>query len=267
MRNLVLGAAVLAALVTPVSAADLPVKAPPPVAAIVYSWTGFYIGASAGWIRQRDAGDSNFFQVGAAPNNPQSHSVSDSSFIAGAHAGYNWQLNRLLLGLEGDWNWVNTRNSFCRQTDIFSAPCTDNTRGFVTLSSETDWIATLRGRLGYTWDRFLVYGTGGAALGKVDTTVNVSCLVAGCGVSPTPLTSSGSFSNTKAGWVAGGGVELMLAANWTARAEYLHVDLGTVTNTHNIVGGLVVAQSVTWSRRVTYDTVRGALSYKFGAAP
>jgi outer membrane immunogenic protein len=169
------------------TAADLPRKGPvaPAVVAPVWNWTGFYIGGNVGGVWQRDDGDSNFTNPIAPFNNPQSNSISDSSVIGGFQIGYNWQFSNWVLGLEGDWSWLKTSNSFCRQTDISSLACSDNGSGFLTLTSETDWIATVRGRIGFTWDRFLVYGTGGVAWGNVDTSINANCLVFGCGVSPT----------------------------------------------------------------------------------
>ena len=68
-----------------------------------------------------------------------------------------------------------------------SIACSDNGFGFETISSKTDWLATVRGRLGVTWGNWLFYGTGGAAWGRVDTTLTLSCLVGGCGGSATTL--------------------------------------------------------------------------------
>src|SRR5260370_24589083 len=111
----------------------------------------------------------------------------------------------------------------------------------------------------------MIYGMGGAAWGKINTSINANCLVAGCGVNSITLNTTTTFSNTKVGWVAGAGIEAMLAANWMVRAEYLHYDLGNVTNTLNLVGTITSGpESATWSRSFRYDTVRAGLSYKFG---
>jgi outer membrane immunogenic protein len=253
----------------PALAADMAVKAPPvaPVMAPAYNWTGFYLGGNVGAEWQSDPGTSNWFQalgVGAGlTNNPQANSLTSDSIIGGIQAGYNWQISQWILGVEGDWDWTHRNSGFCRQTDAGSAPCSDNGRGFVTLSSNSDWIATVRGRLGYAWDRYLIYGTGGAAFGRVETSINASCLVGGCGVSAFLLNTTGNFSDTKTGWAAGGGVEAMLTQNWLVRVEYLHIDFGTLNNTLNLVGTGGGAQSASWSRSERYDVVRTALSYKF----
>jgi outer membrane immunogenic protein len=268
MKKLLASCIAAAALCgAPALAADMAVKAPPmaPVAAPVYSWTGFYIGGNVGAAWENDPGNSNFFSANSPAiqtNNPQSTSPKDTSFIGGIQAGYDWQLNRLVLGVEADWDWTNTKTGFCRQTDAGSVPCSDQGFGFLNLNSGSDWIATARGRLGFTWDRFLIYGTGGVAWGKVDTTINANCLVGGCGFSSIKLNTTSNFSDTNSGWAVGGGVEAMLTKNWLVRAEYLYIDLGSITDTLNLVG-TVGPQSATWSRSVRYNIVRTALSYKF----
>jgi outer membrane immunogenic protein len=258
---------VLSFIAAPALAADLapamPVKAPP---VIIPTWAGFYIGGNVGGVWEKDNGASDFTQAEPLQNlrnNPIAGSTTSTAAIGGLHAGYNWQIRQWVLGLEGDWDWTNTKSSSCRQTDLASAPCSDNDRGFLTLGSGTDWIATVRGRLGYTWDRFMVYGTGGAAFGKVDTTINANCLVDGCGFSATVQNATAAFSDTKAGWVAGAGVEAMLSPNWIARVEYLHIDLGTVNHTLGIITNDNGTESAPWSRSVRFDEVRGGISYKF----
>jgi outer membrane immunogenic protein len=272
MKKAVIAIAAVSTLFgAPALAADMAVKAPPapPALAPVYDWTGFYVGGNVGAVWQQDDGTSNFVQpadpLAFLDFNPQSNSLTDSSVIGGPQIGYNWQFTNWVVGLEGDWSWLDAKNSFCRQTDVNSAACSDNGRGFLTLTSQTDWIATVRGRLGFTWDRYLVYGTGGAAWGKVDTSINANCLLgglAGCGVSATPQNVTGNFSTTKSGWTAGGGIEAMLTPNWTVRVEYLRVDLGTVSNTF-VLPPSGSGQTASWSRSVAYDIVRFGLNYKF----
>src|ERR1700691_3242743 len=136
----------------PALAADMPIKAPPmaPVLAAAYNWTGFYLGGNVGGERQSDPGTSTCFQaLGAGlDNNPQANALTGHAIIGGIQAGYNWQINQWVLGVEGDWDWTHSNSGFCRQTDAGSVPCSDNGRGFVTLDSRTDWIATARRRLG-----------------------------------------------------------------------------------------------------------------------
>jgi outer membrane immunogenic protein len=263
-------AAILPAGLAGAEAADLAaryVKAPAAAVGAAWDWSGFYLGADLGGVAQTTAdGRSDFFQV-TIGDNPQSQAPSSSAVIGGLHAGYNWQMSHLVLGVEGDWQWTKANYSFCRQTDTVSLACSDNGEGFVTINGETRGIGTVRGRLGYAFDRVLIYGTGGVAFADLRGNITADCRVHGCGSSFDQNLTSANFSTIKTGWVAGAGVEWMLAPNWIVRSEYLHVDVGTVSDTLNLAltncvnGGPCGAS---WSRSNRYDIGRIGLSYKFG---
>lgn len=274
MKRMILGGVAISALLiaAPLSianAADMPVKAPPmaPVVAPVYSWTGFYIGGDAGLALENASGTSNFIDTYAAPPdiyNPQSNSLHDVGFLAGGEIGYNWQVDpNWMLGVEGDWDWLRTSYNFCRQTNINSLPCTDNDLGFETIGSQTNWLATARARVGVTMGWIMVYGTGGAAWGSVATTESLSCLVEGCGSSSLKLAASSTVTQIKTGWTAGVGVEGMLDAHWSVKAEFLYVDLGNFSDTFTTVGTAGYTQSVAFSRDERFDIIRGGLNYRF----
>jgi outer membrane immunogenic protein len=202
-------------------AADLSVaplyKAPPVVAPTAYNWSGFYVGANGGggW------GTSNWDSAG---------SFNVSGGVVGGTAGGNWQMGRAVIGLEGDVDWSNIKGS------TTSAACpTGCTTG-------NDWLATVRGRAGYAFDRFLPYVTGGLAVGDVKAS--------------TPALTGATQTN--AGWTAGGGVEFALTSNWTAKAEYLHVDLGNMNCGFNC--GAVAGNSVS----LKSDVVRGGVNFRLG---
>jgi outer membrane immunogenic protein len=263
------------------SAADLGHAAPAPVYTkasppkAIWDWGGFYLGGNAGWAREHASGTSDFTDTGtpdpvskiAFPSNPQTNSPSGSSFIGGLQAGYNWQLGpRFVLGAEGDWDWLRTKYSFCRQTDVSSTACIDSGDGFESIGSEAHWLATARTRAGITWNRFMFYGTGGAAWGRIETTESLSCLDNGCGrTSSVRLVATSSVTQTKAGWVAGLGAEVMLSPAWSVRAEWLHYDLGNLTDTFATVGDNKGTQSVVWSRDERFDAFRVGVNYRFGA--
>jgi outer membrane immunogenic protein len=202
-------------------AADLSVaplyKAPPVVAPTAYNWSGFYVGANGGggW------GTSNWDSAGG---------FNVSGGVIGGTAGVNWQLGHAVLGLEGDVDWSNLKGS--ATSTLCPAGCT----------TSNDWLATVRGRAGYAFDRFLPYVTGGLAVGDIKTS--------------TPGFAGGSQTN--AGWTAGGGVELALTNNWTAKAEYLHVDLGNMNCGFSC--GVVANNSVS----LKSDMVRGGVNFRFG---
>lgn len=243
-----------------------------PVLAPAYDWSGFYVGGDIGGMAQTGSGTSDFFQNDPDPafaNSVQAQSPTSSSFIGGLHAGFNWQFARsFMVGVEGDWQWMNAHYLFCRQTDIASAACADNGRGFVYGSSQAKSLATIRGRLGLTFDRLMLYGTGGVAFAEINSSLGTNCLVNGCADQGGASAALSNYATKKTGWVAGGGIEWMLDANWIVRGEYLHADLGSVTNllvldpvNSCFAGGPCGA---TFSRDIRYDIVRLGASYKFG---
>jgi outer membrane immunogenic protein len=184
MKKLLLASAAMMTLgVTSASAADLssgkkmPYKALPYMQ--TYNWSGFYLGINGGggW------GDSD--------------SSGKFGGLVGGTVGYNYQVSQAVFGLEGDIDWSDlSRNRNCA---AFSCETRNN------------WLSTVRGRLGYAFDRFMPYVTGGVAFGDIKTSV------AGIGDS----------SATKTGWTVGGGLEAAIAGPWTAKVEYLYVDLGS----------------------------------------
>jgi outer membrane immunogenic protein len=222
-RSSLIGAAVLLALAaaSPAHAADLSVapmyKAPPaPLAAPMYNWSGFYLGANGGGDWGRSKWDSaNRFNL--------------SGGLVGGTAGYNWQVGHAVFGLEGDVDWTNLHGT---TTTTCPAGCSTN----------NDWLATFRGRAGYAFDRFLPYVTGGLAVGDIRAT--------------TPGFSGATQTN--AGWTVGGGVEFALTNNWTAKAEYLHVDLG------NFNCGFNCGAAATNNVSLHSDVVRAGVNYRFG---
>lgn len=177
-------------------AADLiPPPGPPPQApatyvpttAPVYNWGGIYVGLNGGY----GFGDSKW----SAPINSGNFDVDGG--LVGATLGFNYQMGSFVFGVEGDGDWTDIRGS----TSTGACPKT-------TCQTSNDWLATLRGRVGYAFDRVLVYGTAGGAAGSVNAAVN--------GV---------SNASSEFGWTAGAGVEVALTENLTAKVEYLFVDL------------------------------------------
>ena len=175
------------------SAADLPRQAPlykaPAYVAPVSNWTGFYAGLNGGgaW------GTSNWTGL------PSDFDVSGG--LIGGTIGYNWQMNQVVFGLEGDLDWSGISGT------TTAVPCTTS------CETRNDWLGTARGRIGYAFDRFLPYVTGGAAFG------NIKASPAGFG----------GVDETKVGWTVGGGVEVAIVGPWTAKVEYLYTDLGSTT--------------------------------------
>jgi outer membrane immunogenic protein len=190
-------AATLASL--PAAAADLPRAVPsaPAVFVPAFTWTGFYLGANGGygWGRINDASNTL--------------STDLNGGLVGGQVGYNWQTGNWVWGVEGD-----IQASWQEE----SASATVAGVGLVTVKGEFPWFATLRGRLGYAWDRHLLYATGGVAW--ITTKLSLPALA-----------TTVSSDDTKAAWTVGGGWEWMFYDRWSARLEYLYMDTGNTSVT------------------------------------
>jgi outer membrane immunogenic protein len=161
-------------------------KAPPAVVTQAYNWTGFYIGANGGG----GWGHSSWSANGT--------SINPSGGQAGGTIGYNQQIGNAVFGVEGDADWSGLNG-------------TNTTPGCPGGCSTSDsWLSTVRGRVGYSFGRVMPYVTGGLAVGDINASA--------------PGFAGGSTTNP--GWTLGGGVEVALPGNWSAKAEYLRVDLG-----------------------------------------
>jgi outer membrane immunogenic protein len=142
-----------------------------------------------------------------------------------------------------------------------------------TVSSRLDYLGTVRGRLGWlATPTFLLYGTGGLAYGGVhsSTSINFNSTSVNGNV---PGVGSGSFSDTRAGWTAGAGFEWKFFPSWSAKLEYLHYDLGSVTyatggfsidiGPTNFPGGGIAAIATSTTEHFRGDIVRAGLNYQF----
>jgi outer membrane immunogenic protein len=222
MKRVIFSMIGLLALATTASAADLPrrynpvpQRAPAPAYVPISNWTGFYIGINGGggW------GTSTWDSTG---------SFDVSGAMVGGTIGYNWQHQQWVFGAEGDIDWTNISGS---------------TNAFCTLGCETknSWLATVRGRVGLSFDRFLPYITGGLAVGNIHAS--------------TP--GFAGAKDTNIGWTAGGGLEFIIAGNWSAKAEYLYVDLGKFNC--GFACGAAASDNVSFNTHL----VRGGVNLRF----
>ena len=149
--------------------------------------------------------------------------------MVGGTAGYNYQFGQTVVGIEGDIDWSNIRG---------------NTNAACALGCETrnTWLSTVRGRVGFAWDRFLPYVTAGVAFGDVEAR--------------TP--GFAGASDTRVGWTAGGGVEYAITNNLSGKVEYLYVDLGDF-NCGVACGAGLATDNVSFDSHI----VRGGLNFKF----
>jgi outer membrane immunogenic protein len=214
------GIAAMALLATSFSAeaADIPRPVYKGMRSVVayYNWTGLYVGVNAGYGWGRSSWDL------------PAVTVNSKGWLAGITLGYNYQVGSWVFGIEGDYDWADVKGT---------APC------FVAATCEikNSYLATIRGRLGYAYDRWLPYLTAGGAYGDVRATIN-----------PVGLTASKALF----GWTIGGGLEYAFMGNWTAKLEYLYVDLGSFDTGF---AAPVAADNVSFREHV----VRAGLNYKF----
>ena len=263
-RPSILAAHILAASValafgsTAVRAADLPQKAPEPSA---YQWTSCYAGLNLGG----GMSGTNFTStVGPGTHllDPDPAVVAGSGGggknadgpLAGGQAGCNWQSGTLVLGLEGDFDYFHSTPGFSNNTNTLSDGVTPFT---ISQSLTTDYLATVRPRIGVGADRNLAYITGGVAFTRINYTESYSD-----GATP-PGVGTATASRSLVGWAAGAGWEYAFADHWTVRAEYLYAAfpktsaLGAITDAaggSNALGG---------SSDVTIQLIRAGVNFKF----
>jgi outer membrane immunogenic protein len=275
MRSVLRGAVALAAVaaIGPALAADLPVMLGKAPIDPYFNWTGFYVGGNIGG----SFGYSDTtLTLGGGSVTPSSNM---NGVIGGAQMGFNWQTGSWIWGLETDFQGsTQSASGDGSRTENFVTYCaqcaayiygTEN--GQESYSEKLRWFGTLRGRFGYTpihpWffsNQMMFYATGGLAYGQVQTssafTFTEICTLLGNTVNQQFDTMTSSFTNTRVGWTVGAGIEMSLWGNWTAKFEYLFVDLGSFTNSFT---GLALFPNVAISSHVYDNIARFGVNYHF----
>jgi outer membrane immunogenic protein len=208
-----------------VSAIGLASAAAAPVP--MFDWTGSYVGVEGGgaW-----GSSTHNFSNGIINGTHDPFGLSGG--LVGGTIGYNWQVGSMIAGLEGDLSWASSSGSTLgTPTACTGGPCT----------SKLTWLGTVRGRIGYAVGKWMPYVTGGLAFGHVDACENVTC-----------------SSDTHTGWTIGGGIEAKLTANWSAKAEFLYVDLGSAS-----AYTLAAFPTFPHTEITTQNILRVGLNYKF----
>ncbi len=232
-------------------AADL---APPPPPVPIFTWSGLYVGGQIGYAFGKDPvawsgiSSADVLATGTFGNRPQ-------GVIGGAHVGYNLQYNPwLVLGIEGSVDGTSlSSTAVVSVNDIAGA-----TPGNFTSASKASVQGSIRGRIGIAFDRVLIYGTGGIAFTNLNTTITdtTGFFTGGPGTNST-------FSNTRAGWTAGGGIEYAVTDNWWVRAEYRYSDFGHTTD-FPFPDALPFDDSFVFLRHhLTDNQVQAGFSYRF----
>lgn len=280
MKYLLLATTALLSFGACAAAADLPSRKAPAQfvesPARVYDWTGVYLGLNAGAALGNNNSSNGYSAFGFSPlNTPAAYygyswaNNGTAQFIGGGQLGYNYQVGQLVFGGEADLQWLTNGG---HGNGSSAAPVLTQPTAYAVVNGRgrdnTDYFGTVRARLGYAMDRTLLYVTGGWAYGD---TSNRSATIDYYAPLATPGIPSASYANTsgagsRSGYALGGGVEYALSNNWTAKAEYLYVDLGGRKYTSYASPALVAAGTgfVTNGRNSDqFSVVRLGVNYKF----
>jgi outer membrane immunogenic protein len=239
--------------------------APPPVAA--FNWTGCYIGVYGGgaWGGNVDTADpqstGGAFAAGTFYNTPRANAGNGggysydtgSSAIGGGTLGCNWQTSNWVFGIEGEGGYLRLDENVA---DPFSA-------GLDTRSSTRigDWYGVIAGRLGIAFDRTLIYAKGGVGFTEIKGSIIDTCVVGACG----PGTLNASGKETKAFWVAGGGIEWAWSGNWSVKAEYLFLGIDHDLSVCGAGGAGAAGSTFCGTQSVAgIHTAKIGLNYRFG---
>jgi outer membrane immunogenic protein len=243
MRHGLLLAAVMTALAGPALAADMVPVNKAPVAAPVYNWTGFYVGAHVGGAWER----TSFSQTTTSGPLVEGATINSSSIAGGGQIGFNWTVGKILVGLEADMSGTGLSGSAQTFNLGGTGPGWNQT---------TDFFGTARGRLGVIADNWLFYGTGGIAW--ADDQFTRTQLTGDPALTP-PVGLVVSNRGTRIGWTAGAGVEWGFARNWSAKVEYLFMDFGSNSFSFTVPAGIFAVNE----GDLTLQTVRVGVNYRF----
>ena len=265
MKKLLLATVALSAMAGSAVAADLPYRrsAPAPlpafVAVPVFTWSGLYVGANAGY---GFAGDGTVTTTGnqaittsnvANGFRPASQKLEADGFVIGGQIGYNYQIGSMVLGLETDIQY----------TDLSKSSSYLSSRGDpASFRTSTSYLGTVRGRIGYAFDRWMIYATGGLAYGDVYSRATFNSFIP-----PNGVQFNGTKSGTETGYTVGAGVEYAFpmlnlgSSAATVKDEYLYYDLGS----RNITVGNVLGAPTSYNSKFQNDghIVRAGLNWKF----
>jgi outer membrane immunogenic protein len=238
MKKFLLAGVVIISASTAAMAADLAVPVDP-----VYDWTGFYLGLNAGVAWNNS--DVDFDGGGLAVGLVDGIEGDQTEFTGGVEAGYNWQMDSIVFGLEADFNYL----GFDESEDFVLGAAT------ASVDFKADWFGTVRGRIGFAADNFLFYGTGGLAYGHAKIEGDLDD---GAG-----NTLSGDDSSVNWGWTIGAGMQYAFNENWILGAEYLYVDLGHPDLDVDCIGGGCGAFVDNSDVDAAFSVVRAKLDFKF----
>jgi outer membrane immunogenic protein len=243
----------------PASAYDAMAAVPPPV----FSWTGFYAGVNAGYGFGNDHNQTDLSIPLAFPGSlltsPPGTSVTPKGGLGGVQVGYNWQAApHWLVGFEADLQGTAQNDTVCSSTTCVHGFTPTPVDEIVTVQHQLDYFGTVRGRLGAVFNNTLFYGTGGVAFGHFRESLHVSF---------TGLFADQTNAKDLAGYTVGGGIEAPLAGGWSAKAEYLYMNLGGISTSAGASAANAGSIEALSNSTVRDHIVRLGVNYHIGAAP
>jgi outer membrane immunogenic protein len=239
-KTLLAGLALSAFFAGSAMAADLarPVYKAAPPAPLAFDWSGLYVGGHIGygWGNTDITDHTLFGNILGIPT----QKFDTNGFLGGLQGGWNYQFGRFVLGSEVDFSWSDIKGD--QTSGLFVGDS-------ITRSSKAKWIGTATTRLGYAWDRVLVYSKLGAAWAHFDYSDNLASGI-----------YSSTASETRSGWTVGTGIEWAFLDNWSAKVEYDYIDFGRRTVDFAPVGPIPVNLDI--DQRISQ--VKVGLNYRFG---
>lgn len=229
-----------------------------PVPTGTHDWTGFYIGGQVGYGWGN--GDTDFDPLPDATTfinlQPQTLDVKPRGVLAGGQVGYNWQSGHFVIGGEANFAWADVKKTKTVTPIIQNNGTPFPGAGFLSASQDISFVGNVRPRVGGAWGNVLVYGTAGLAFARIDYFATSDFRPVGTTQYPV------SFSKTRTGWVAGGGVEVAVSSNVSVRGEYLYSDFGHISSTANPTPALPPFQVMyTWHTKL--NTFTGGVNFHF----
>ena len=216
------------------------------------NWTGFYLGLHVGgqFGHAENVDIDNYY---GASTGPRPWGYDQSGVIAGGQVGYNHQWNWVLLGIEADGGYMNIEGSGAHPESIIFG------NGDLRGHSDSDFYTTIRGRIGFAWDKWLFYGTGGGIGVNWETRVRDDCDTFPC----RGFTTDAHKEDLVWGWTVGGGIERMIGCHWSIKAEYLYYTLEDQDFSGEVDLFGTPFGRFRWEAHDQGHIIRGGLNYKF----
>ena len=241
----------------PANAADLGIPTTAPIVAPFYNWNGFYFGGNVGG----GTGHTDYNSYLSSGALDFTGNYDSRGFVGGGQIGFNYKITpQMLIGVEADGDWSSINGTAYGCTVTVCATGNTNLNDF----------GTVRGRVGYVSNNFLLYGTGGWAWSEAGTNRTINCVGATCAAGGAGTASAlvgmvASSSGTEGGWAAGAGIEYGFLPNWTVRAQYLHLEFDNVGRSFAYAGFPTAFRSTVASDGVETFTI--GVNYLFNWAP